>query len=149
MQSLPKGFDYWKILPEQGNYFQPDFIGMPNDTTRYKGYATNIISEFSIDWLNKRIKASFTAVVGEKATHRNWMPDTTDLGAFDNREFPYPTNFYDDYKNRKAATNQDMTISQTMVLGNDLKLGIDYTKPGMFGRMNAAEKRYTNLITKR
>ena len=34
-----------------------------------------------------------------------------------------------------------MTISQTMVLGNDLKLGIDYTKPGMFGRMNAAEKK--------
>jgi arylsulfatase A-like enzyme len=69
------------------------------------------------------------------------MPDTTDLGAFDNQEFPYPANFFDDYKNRTAATNQDMTISETMVLGNDLKLGIDYTKPGMFGRMNAAEKK--------
>ena len=26
LQSLPKGFDYWKILPEQGNYFQPHVI---------------------------------------------------------------------------------------------------------------------------
>lgn len=142
LQSLPKGFDFWKILPEQGNYFQPDFISMPHDTVRYKGYATNIISEFSIDWLNQRDQSKpFFLVVGEKATHRNWMPDTADLGAFDSREFPYPSNFYDDYKNRKAASNQDMTISQTMVLGNDLKLGVDYTKPGMFGRMNPAEKK--------
>lgn len=142
LQSIPKGFDYWKILPEQGNYFQPDFIGMPNDTARYRGYATNLISDFSIDWLNKRDNSKpFFLVVGEKATHRNWMPDTADLGAFDNQDFPYPANFFDDYQNRKAASNQDMTISQTMVLGNDLKLGIDYSKPGMFGRMNASEKK--------
>jgi arylsulfatase A-like enzyme len=142
LQSLPKGFDYWKILPEQGNYFQPDFIGLPNDTARYKGYVTNLISDFSIDWLDKRDQNKpFFLVVGEKATHRNWMPDTADLGAFDNQEFPYPGNFFDDYKNRNAAANQDMTISQTMVLGNDLKLGIDYSKPGMFGRMNPAEKK--------
>ena len=142
LQSLPKGFDYWKILPEQGNYFQPDFISIPNDTIRYKGYVTNIISEFSIDWLKQCDSSKpFFLVVGEKATHRNWMPDTTDLGAFDNQEFPYPANFFDNYKNRKPAANQDMTISQTMVLSNDLKMGIDYSKPGMFGRLNTAEKK--------
>jgi arylsulfatase A-like enzyme len=153
LQSLPIGFDYWKILPDQGQYFQPDFIGMKNDTTRYKGYATNIISEFSIDWLNHRDSTKpFFLVVGEKATHRNWMPDTADLGAFDAIEFPYPANFFDSYEHRKAAADQDMTISKTMLIGNDLKIGIDYSQRGMFGRMNPAEKKvyetYYNRIQK-
>ncbi len=141
LQSLPVGFDYWKILPEQGNYFQPDFINMKNDTVRYKGYATDIISDFSIDWLNKRKdNTPFFMVIGEKATHRNWMPDIQDLGAFDGIEFPYPDNFFDDYQNRKAASDQDMTISKTMLLQNDLKMNVNYKLPGMFGRMSPTEK---------
>ncbi len=153
LQSLPVGFDYWKILPDQGQYFQPDFIDMKNDTARYRGYTTNIISEFSIDWLNHRDSTKpFFLVVGEKATHRNWMPDTTDLGAFDKIDFPYPSNFFDKYENRKAAGDQDMTISKTMLLGNDLKIGVDYSQRGMFGRMNPEEKKayetYYNRIQK-
>lgn len=153
LQSLPVGFDFWKVLPDQGQYFQPDFIGMKNDTTRYKGYATNIISEFSIDWLNHRDSTKpFFLVIGEKATHRNWMPDTADLGAFDSIQFPYPANFHDRYENRKAAADQDMTISKTMLIENDLKMGIDYSQRGMFGRMYPAEKKvyenYYNHIQK-
>jgi arylsulfatase A-like enzyme len=141
LQSLPQGFDYWKILPDQGNYFQPDFINMPNDTSRSKGYVTDLISDFSINWLNQRDKSQpFFLVVGEKATHRNWMPDIQDLGAFDDKDFPMPPNFFDDYKNRKAAEDQDMTISKTMVLGNDLKMHVNYQQPGMFGRMSTTEK---------
>lgn len=54
LQTLPNGFDYWKVLPDQGNYFQPDFIDMNKDTLRYKGYVTDLISDFSLEWLNKR-----------------------------------------------------------------------------------------------
>lgn len=32
----------------------------------------------------------FFLVVGEKATHREWLPDIPDLGAYDNRQFPQP-----------------------------------------------------------
>ncbi len=153
LQSLPTGFDFWKILPDQGQYFQPDFIGLKNDTTRYKGYATNLISDFSLDWLDHRDSTKpFFLVIGEKATHRNWMPDTADLGAFDQIEFPYPANFFDKYDHRKAAADQDMTINKTMVIGNDLKIGIDYSQRGMFGRLNPAEKKvyeaYYNRIQK-
>jgi hypothetical protein len=79
-------------------------------------------------------------VVGEKATHRNWMPDIQDLGAYEDVKFPIPANFYDDYTNRLAAKNQDMTVDKTMLIGDDLKIGIDYSKPGMFGRMSVEEK---------
>lgn len=142
LQSLPQGFDFWQILPEQGNYFQPDFIHNNNDTIRHKGYVTNLISDFSLNWLDKRDTSKpFFMVVGEKATHRNWMPDIQDLGAYENINFPMPSNFYDDYNNRLAAKDQDMTVDKTMLIGDDLKIGIDYSKPGMFGRMSPEEKK--------
>jgi arylsulfatase A-like enzyme len=140
LQSLPQGFNFWKILPDQGNYFQPDFIDMNDDTVRHQGYVTDLISDFSLDWLNHRDTASpFFLVVGEKATHRNWMPDIQDLGAFDYKEFPLPGNFFDDYKNRSAAFEQDMTISKTMILSDDLKIGVDY-RGWMFGRLSTEQK---------
>jgi arylsulfatase A-like enzyme len=139
--TLPQGFDYWTILPDQGHYFQPDFINMKNDTVRHQGYVTNVISDLSLGWLDKRDTTKpFFMVIGEKATHRNWMPAVEDLGAFENVEFPMPANFYDDYKNRRAALEQDMTVDKTMTIGDDLKIGVNYSKPGMFGRLNTAEK---------
>jgi arylsulfatase A-like enzyme len=141
LQTLPQGFDFWNILPDQGNYFQPDFINMQNDTVRKQGYVTDLISDISLDWLGHRDTASpFFLVVGEKATHRNWMPDVQDLGAFDDKEFPLPDNFFDDYKNRRAAFEQDMTISKTMLLDDDLKIGANYQRRGMFGRLSADQK---------
>jgi len=94
-----------------------------------------------LEWLEGRDKQKpFFMVVGEKATHRNWMPDPQDLAEFENREFAFPANFNDDYKGRRAAADQDMTIDKTMVLRDDLKMGVDYNRPGMFGRMTAEEK---------
>ena len=142
LQSLPQGFNYWKILPDQGNYFQPDFINMNKDTVRYKGYVTNLISDYSIDWLNKRdANAPFFLVIGEKATHRNWMPDVQDLGAYDDKTFPLPDNFFDVYDNRRAAAEQDMTISKTMVTNSDLKIGANYNDRGLFQRLSPEEKK--------
>ena len=141
LQSLPNGFDYWNILPDQGNYFQPDFINMNKDTVRVKGYVTDLISDYSLQWLkNRKADKPFFLVVGEKATHRNWMPDPNDFAEFENREFPLPENFFDPYNNRQAAAEQDMTISKTMLLHDDLKMGVDYSKRGMFGRMNDQQK---------
>ena len=142
LQTLPKGFDYWTVLPDQGNYYQPDFINMQNDTVRSKGYITNVISDMSLNWLDKRDTSKpFFLVVGEKATHRNWMPDIQDLGAFENVEFPLPDNLFDKYDNRQAAFEQDMTIDKTMLIGDDLKINVTYSKPnGMFGRLNTEEK---------
>lgn len=141
LNTLPKGFDFWRVLPDQGQYFQPDFIHMNKDTVRYKGYVTDLISDFALDWLDKRnTEKPFFLVVGEKATHRSWQPDPRDLPEFENRVFPMPDNFYDDYKGRRAAMEQDMTIDKTMVLGFDLKMGINYNNPGMYGRMTPEEK---------
>lgn len=140
--SLPQGFDYWNILPGQGQYYNPDFIKIGGDTSRSSGYVTNLITEFSIDWLQQRDTSKpFFMVVGEKATHREWLPDIQDLGAYDNVDFPLPANFKDDYKGRIAAQNQDMTIANTMRLKEDLKVHADYQKSGIYNRFNPEQKK--------
>lgn len=53
--SLPTGFDHWEIVPEQGDYYNPDFITMDNDTIRKEGYLTNLITDMSIDWMETSV----------------------------------------------------------------------------------------------
>jgi arylsulfatase A-like enzyme len=142
LSSLPyNGFNYFNILPGQGDYYNPDFINYKNDTIRYTGYVTDMITQFAEEWLDKRDTAKpFLLVVGEKATHREWLPSLEDLGAYDTINFLLPKTFYDDYKGRKAAADQDMTIDKTMLLANDLKVHIDYSK-GIYSRLNEEQKK--------
>ena len=125
LENYPDGFDYWKILPGQGFYYNPDFISMDRDTARMDGYVTELITNTSLQWLEKRDKQKpFCLIVGEKATHRTWMPDLQDLGKFDEVSFKLPENFWDDYKGRKAAQKQRMTMDD-LYLDYDLKMQAD------------------------
>lgn len=125
LEAYPQGFDHWNILPGQGFYYNPDFISMRGDTSRIEGYCTDVITDLSLEWLDRREKDKpFCLVVGEKATHRTWMPDLQDLGTFDDKKFRLPDTFWDNYVGRKAAQKQFMTI-ETLRLNYDLKLQAD------------------------
>lgn len=142
LESTPQGFDHWQILPGQGSYYNPDFLTMNGKTIRKEGYVTNVITDDAENWMNERDTSKpFCLVIGHKATHRTWIPDTSDLGRFDDRTFPLPPNFYDNYEGRYAAKHQDMNIAQTMRLGYDLKMMPD-TGFGRAGyiRLNAAQR---------
>ena len=142
LNSLPVGFDYWNILPGQGQYYNPDFISQPNDTTRYTGYVSDLITQFSTEWLARRDDAKpFFLIVGHKATHRSWLPALEDLGAYDGVTFPLPANFYDNYQGRKAAQQQDMSVDKTMRMKEDLKVFPDYDKGFLYARMNSEQRR--------
>lgn len=141
LETKPQGFDFWRILPGQGSYYNPDFLMMDSSKQRFEGYATNVIEDMAEDWLNKRDTTKpFCLVIGHKATHRAWEPDTTDLGRYDNVQFPLPDNFYDPYTNRQAATVQDMTIAKTMRMDYDLKMPGTGGLHRNTGRMNNAQR---------
>lgn len=144
LQSNPEGFDHWQILPDQGDYYNPDFDMMNGKRKRFDGYVTNVITDESQQWLDQRDTSKpFCLVIGHKATHRIWLPDTTDLGRFDKVKFPLPENFYDTYADRKAAAVQDMSIEKTMLMGYDLKMfgsAEEKEKSGNFKRMNAVQR---------
>jgi arylsulfatase A-like enzyme len=154
LQTLPDGFNFWKVLNDQGQYYNPQFINMKNDTVVHPGYVTNLITDFAEEWIgNRDTSKPFCLVVGEKATHREWLPDLQDLGSFDDKTFAMPPNFYDDYKGRIAAQNQDMTVDKTMVLKTDLKLHADYVKSGIYNRFSPQQKEifynyYENKVSK-
>ncbi len=152
--SLPHGFDYLNVLPGHGHYYNSEFINSKNESVRYPGYVTNVITKLSIDWLNQRDTSKpFFLVVGHKATHREWLPDAPDLGAYDNVNFPIPSTFYDDYAGREAAKDQDMTTEKTMRLKEDLKVHADYENSGIFNRFTPEQKKpfydyYENKVSK-
>jgi arylsulfatase A-like enzyme len=139
-----QGFNYFDILNDQGHYFNPDFISNKG-TERLEGYVSDIVTDKAINWLDSiDTKNPFCLVIGHKATHRTWMPDPKDFGAYDNDEFPLPETFYDDYSSRKAAAGQEMSIDKDMRMGYDLKMFESWEKmmaDGNFKRMNEEQKK--------
>ena len=112
LRGLPQGFNYSAVLPGQGHYYNPDFI-IDGVMERIQGYVTTITTNLSLDWLkNKREKNKpFLLLYHQKAPHRNWQSEEKYLTLFDDKTFDFPSNFFDDYKGRKAAAAQEMMIS--------------------------------------
>ena len=119
----PTGFDYWELLPGQGQYYNPDFR-TKEGIHREQGYVTDIITDKAKNWMEGRDKKKpFMLMVQHKAPHRNWMPAERHLTAFDSISIPEPATLFDDYSGRgTAAHQQDMTIANTMDMGTDLKV---------------------------
>jgi arylsulfatase A-like enzyme len=136
LKSNPTGFDYWNILPGQGQYYNPDFIEM-GEKKRFEGYVTTLTTDFAIDWLNNRDQEKpFCLLLHHKAPHRTWQPDTLYLDEFKDKVYPVPENFFDDYKGRQAMMEQHLSIrSGDMDVNYDLKMEDDAIK-GRFGKVN-------------
>ena len=122
--SYPQGFDYWKILPGQGLYYDPRMINMNGDTTVLKGYATDVITNEAIKWLDSRNKEKpFLLLLHHKAPHRNFVPQLKWIEIFYKKHFPEPaTLFADMNKHGKAWQTQKMSILKDMTLCTDLKV---------------------------
>jgi arylsulfatase A-like enzyme len=146
----PQGFDYWNVLPGQGDYYNPDFIenGVKK---KYHGYCTQITTDLALDWLEtKRDKSKpFLLLYHQKAPHRTWMPEPKYFDLFKDKTFTPPANFFDNYEGRPAAAAQEMSIIKDMDLVYDLKMlddeGEFKTKyrnsaQWMYDRMDAEQK---------
>ncbi len=120
--SDPTGFDEWNILPGQGDYYNPQMI-RNGQRTKQEGYITDLITDFSLEWLRNRDKTRpFLLMSQHKAPHRTWEPAIRHLGHNKDRIYPEPTTLFDNYEGRgKAESDQQMTIAKTMT-PIDLKL---------------------------
>ncbi|MDD4516206.1 sulfatase [Massilibacteroides sp.] len=126
MQCEPKGFDFYHVLWDQGEYYNPEFKS-PESNGKYvkeEGYATTLTTDHALRFLEERDKDKpFCLLVHHKAPHRNWMPEGKYLDLYEDVEFPYPETFYDDYATRgEAAHKQEMRIDDDMTLVYDLKV---------------------------
>lgn len=129
LHGKPQGFDYWNILQDQGNYYNPNFISINKqtqmvDTTMVEGYATDIITEDALQYLDK-IKDEeqpFMMMVQHKAPHRNWMPALRHVNKYDNVTFPVPDTYFANHEGSTASIEQSQTIYVDMYEGHDLKI---------------------------
>jgi len=120
----PKGVDDFMILPGQGSYINPKFITPEGDTT-ITGYVTDIITDLTIDWLDKKRdpEKPFLMMYFHKAPHRSWWPSPEKFKEFAQKTFPEPASLFDDYSNRgSAAKTAEMNILNHMLLSYDNKV---------------------------
>lgn len=156
LHTKPVGFDFWEVLPGQGHYYNPDFRvmkgGNQRGLKRYEGYVTDLITDFSIDWLEKRDKTKpFMLMCQHKAPHRNWAPAPRHLTLFDDVTIPEPDSLYDDYANRsKWLKKNEMSLDRHFHWQHDLKFHgktpfpdkfVDAVGNGEYTRMTNDEKR--------
>ena len=117
------GIGDWAVLDDQGKYYNPDII-TPTGRSVVEGYASDIITDYSIDWLEENAGSDepFAILIHHKAPHRNFMPAIRHLQKYIGTEFPVPTNYFDHYDGRPAAAAQEMNIYRDMYEGHDLKM---------------------------
>lgn len=120
----PKGFDFWRVLPGQGLYHNPEMIDKEGRKV-WEGYVTDLITDMSIDWLKDRDKDKpFCLLCHHKAPHRSWEPDDKHAVMYEDVDIPVPVTFDDDYSNRaSAAEAATMRIARDLN-ANDLKQSV-------------------------
>ncbi|MDR1718618.1 MAG: sulfatase [Dysgonamonadaceae bacterium] len=122
----PKGFNTYKILEDQGDYYNPRFK-TPDTNGRYfaeEGYVTDLITDHALEWLQNRDDTKpFCLMVHHKAPHRNWMPDLQYLDLYEDVQFPEPATLFDDYATRgEQMQTQELTVANYLGYAFDLKV---------------------------
>jgi arylsulfatase A-like enzyme len=151
LHSYPTGFDYWKILPGQGLYYEPLLINMKGDTSVYHGYASDVITNEALQWLNDRDKHKpFVLLLHHKAPHRTFLPPLKYIQQFHNKKIPEPATLYADTVGHGSAWRiQTMSILNVMKLCSDLKVDPKYLMEIPWLKPDSGEISYYNTIMDR
>ncbi len=121
LSSDPQGFDEWKILFGQGEYYNPRFK-TANGPLQVEGYCTDLVTDMAIDWMKQQKDSGkpFMLMCQHKAPHRCWMPPLRHLTLYDDIEIPEPPTLFDDWKdNASPARFQEMEIDRHLHLVGD------------------------------
>lgn len=131
----PKGFDYYHIYNDQGQYYNPQYRGTDTDGKYIveEGYSTDLTTDHALSSIEHRdTNKPFCLLLHHKAPHRNWLANTKYFGMYDNVTFPMPETFYDDYETRGSAVR-----TQKMSVTKDMRWEQDFKVPEMLDTANA------------
>ncbi len=157
LKSNPTGFDFWEVFPGQGSYYNPVLLKMDGGKEKVTGYATDIVTDKAIEWLDGRDKDKpFFLMCQHKAPHRTFAPALRHLDAFDGVTIPEPGNLFDDYATRSTTLpKNEMEIDRHFDWAYDAKVrkderdGATLPAPDRYGtpeynRMTDAQKQKWN-----
>ncbi len=118
----PTGFDYWSVLPGQGDYFDPNMIEMGVEKVE-PGYVSDVITNKCLDWLKRRdTDRPFFLMCHHKAPHRNFEPHPKNRDMFADVDIKVPETYDDAYKNRSRAAKEARMRVRTDMKYDDLGL---------------------------
>lgn len=124
LDSTPTGFDHWMVLPDQGQYYNPDFL-TAGGKIRMEGHVTDLITAATLQWLEQRDpERPFLLMCQHKAPHRSWLPAPAELGLYRDGDLPEPPTLFDDHAGMAAPIR-----SQRMTIAHDLSLHYDLCVP--------------------
>ena len=120
----PTGFDFWRVLPGQGLYHNPEMIDATGKHV-FEGYVTDLITDMSLDWLQNRDRdRPFCLLCHHKAPHRSWEPDEKHAHMYDDMDLPEPETFNDDYSTRASAAEAATMRVERDLNERDLKVPV-------------------------
>ncbi len=102
LKTQPAGFDYYNVLPNQGEYFDPKLkeIGQKWQDGKkggevHPGYVTDVITDVSLNWLNNRDEDKpFMLMINHKAPHGLWQPAKRHENFLADVKIPEPDSLY-------------------------------------------------------
>jgi N-acetylglucosamine-6-sulfatase len=134
------GFDRWVSFKGQGTYLpNPNGLNIDGKHVPQKGYITDELTDYALDWLNQRPKDKpWMIYLSHKAVHSDFVPAERHKGKFANAEFvPPPT----------MAADGDMARHRPMWVQNQRNSfhGVDFP---YHGDLSLAEyyKRYAETL---
>ena len=115
LRSEPWGFDYWKVGPGQGKYYDPIFVSSTDNipystrasskSLRVKGYYTDLVTDYALQWLQQREDDKpFFMMLHHKAPHGKWEPAPRHKKYLADVEIPEPDSLWEDFSHRSEAT---------------------------------------------
>lgn len=120
--SSPTGFDYWNVLPGQGDYHDPILLSAAGEQ-QYTGYVTDIITDLCLDWLDQRDRTRpFMLMCHHKAPHRWWEPSDEHASLYEDEDIPAPDTLFDDYSHRSQAAKEAKMRIERDLMYRDVKL---------------------------
>ncbi len=106
------GFDKWVGFigsNAQGNYYPIDMMGKPSmlnvdgKLVKQKGYITDELTDYAIDWLDHRDKSKpFMLYLGHKGVHADFLPAPRHVGKLADKTFKKPDTYADTPENYKG-----------------------------------------------
>lgn len=124
----PEGFDYYSVLPGQGDYTNPSFMQSgctefkPKYKVTYTGHSTDIIADQSIEWMKSQAKGDnpFMLMCHFKAPHTPFTAAPRHAELYEDVVFPEPENLYDTYEGRSTLAKVNSKIENNRVIDRSL-----------------------------
>ena len=89
-----RGFNHWVSFRGQGVYANPTF-NINGQRVARKGYMTDLITDYCLDWLRQKRNRPFFLYMSHKAVHAEFQPAARHLDAYADVEIPRPDSMAD------------------------------------------------------